>query len=156
MVMFVSVLTTGLVPGVGTCTLPTISLNVVLNSDTASFADFLRFPDLKGLTMDVRFLRHEAARFRGMADTADREATRLRFLAMAAEYDARANAADQVTEQTSSATETEPTELKLEEATNGLTQPDQGGALSFKPKGRIAREPKKTIVVETRPIGRQR
>jgi hypothetical protein len=106
--------------------------------------------------MDVRFLRHEAERFRGMADTADREATRLRFLAMAADYDARANVADAMTEQASSETDTEPREPKLEEATKGLTEPAQGEALSIKPKGRITREPKKTIVVETRPIGRQR
>jgi hypothetical protein len=91
-----------------------------------------------------------------MADTADREVTRLRFLAMADDYDARANVADEVTEQTSSETGTEPPEPKLEETTKVLTEPDQGGALSIKPKGRINREPKKTIVVETRPIGRQR
>jgi hypothetical protein len=154
--MFVSVLTTGLVPGVGTCTLPTVCLNVMLNSDTASFADFGASPTLKGLTMDVRFLRHEAERFRGMADTADREATRLRFLAMAADYDARANVADEVTKQTSSETGTEPPEPKLEETTKVLTEPDQEEALSIKPKGRINREPKKTTVVESRQIGRQR
>jgi hypothetical protein len=106
--------------------------------------------------MDVRFLRDEAARFRGMADTADREATRLRFLAMAADYDARANVADEVIEQTSSETDTEPPEPKLEEAAKRSTEPDQREALSIKPKGRITKEPKKTIVVETRPIGRQR
>jgi hypothetical protein len=106
--------------------------------------------------MNTRFLRDEAARFRGMADTADREATRLRFLAMAVDYDARANVADEVTKQASSEIDTEPPEPRLEEATKGLTEPDQGEALSIKPKGRITREPKKTIVVETRPIGRQR
>jgi hypothetical protein len=106
--------------------------------------------------MNTRFLRDEAARFRGMADTADREATRLRFLAMAVDYDARANVADEVTEQTSSETDTEPSVPRLEEAANGLTQPAQGGALSVKLKGRITREPKKTIVVETHPVGRQR
>jgi hypothetical protein len=100
--------------------------------------------------MDVRFLRHEAERFRGMADTADREATRLRFLAMATDYDARANVADEVTEQTSSETDTEPPEPKSEE------EPDRGQALSIKPKGRIIRETKKTTVVESRQIGRQR
>jgi hypothetical protein len=103
--------------------------------------------------MTSRFLRDEAARFRGMADTADREATRLRFLAMAVDYDARANVADEMIDQTSSETDTEPSEPKLEEAIKGLTEPDQGEALSVKPKGRITREPKKTIVVESRHIG---
>jgi hypothetical protein len=106
--------------------------------------------------MNSRFLRDEAARFRGMADTADREATKLRVLAMAADYDARANVADEATEQTSSETDTESPEPKLEEATNGLTEPDQGGALSLKSKGRPAKESKETIVVERRPIGGQR
>jgi hypothetical protein len=97
--------------------------------------------------MTSRFLRDEAARFRGMADTADREATRLRFLAMAADYDARANVADGATEQTSSATDTERPEPKLKEATKVLPEPDRGEALSVKPRARITREPKKTIVV---------
>ena len=43
--------------------------------------------------MDARVLRDEAARFRGMADDSDREATKLRLLAMAADYEARAVAA---------------------------------------------------------------
>jgi hypothetical protein len=154
--MFVSVLTTGLVPGVGTCTLPTVCLNVMLNSDTASFADFGASPTLKGLTMDVRFLRHEAERFRGMADTADREATRLRFLAMAADYDARAKVADGATEQTSIGTHTESPEPKLEDATEGLTEPDQGEALSLKPRERIAKESNETLAVQRRPMGRRK
>ena len=40
--------------------------------------------------MTPQFLRHEAARFRGMAEDADREATKTRLLAMAADYEARA------------------------------------------------------------------
>lgn len=44
--------------------------------------------------MNLRFLRDEAARFRGMADETDREATRLRLLAMAADYEARAMLAE--------------------------------------------------------------
>jgi hypothetical protein len=43
--------------------------------------------------MNHRFLRDEAARFRAMAEDTDHEATRLRRLAMAADYEARANAA---------------------------------------------------------------
>jgi hypothetical protein len=111
---------------------------------------------LKGLMMNSRFLRDEAARFRGMADTADREATRLRFLAMAVDYDARANVADEVTEQTSSEIDTEPPEPRLEEVTTGLTEPEQGEALSVKPRGRPSKESKEAIVVERRPVGRHR
>ena len=44
--------------------------------------------------MDSKFLRDEAARFRGMAETHDREASRLRLLKMAADYESKAEAAD--------------------------------------------------------------
>ena len=42
--------------------------------------------------MTPEFLREEAARFRGMAETIDREASKLRLLAMAADYEAKAEA----------------------------------------------------------------
>ena len=45
--------------------------------------------------MTPKFLREEAARFRGMAETIDREASKLRFLTMASDFDARAKAADE-------------------------------------------------------------
>jgi hypothetical protein len=48
--------------------------------------------------MTPRFLREEAARFRGMAETTDREASKLRLLTMALDYEARAKVADEVTE----------------------------------------------------------
>ncbi|HVC63169.1 MAG TPA: hypothetical protein VND19_22750 [Acetobacteraceae bacterium] len=48
--------------------------------------------------MTPKFLREEAARFRGMAETIDREASKLRFLAMAVDFDARAKAADESAE----------------------------------------------------------
>lgn len=48
--------------------------------------------------MTPKFLREEAARFRGMAETAEREASKQRLLTMAIDYEAKANAADQVTE----------------------------------------------------------
>jgi len=48
--------------------------------------------------MTPRFLRDEAARFRGMAGDTDRAATKERFLAMAADYDARAEVAHELTE----------------------------------------------------------
>ena len=47
--------------------------------------------------MDAKFLRDEAARFRGMAETQDRAASKQRFLAMAADYASRAEAADDLT-----------------------------------------------------------
>ncbi len=44
--------------------------------------------------MTPKFLREEADRFRGMAETTEREASKQRFLAMAADFEARAAAAD--------------------------------------------------------------
>jgi hypothetical protein len=44
--------------------------------------------------MHSRFLREEAARFRGMAETQDREASKVRLLKMAADYEAQADAKD--------------------------------------------------------------
>lgn len=47
--------------------------------------------------MTPQFLRSEAARFREMAEAVtDREASRQRLLAMALDYEARAEAADKV------------------------------------------------------------
>jgi hypothetical protein len=51
--------------------------------------------------MEPKFLREEAARFRGMAESQDREASKLRLLKMAADYEAKAEAADELTEQSS-------------------------------------------------------
>jgi hypothetical protein len=53
---------------------------------------------LKGLMMTPKFLREEAARFRGMAGTADLEASKLRLLAMATDFESRATAADESVE----------------------------------------------------------
>jgi hypothetical protein len=55
-------------------------------------------PTLKGLDMTPQFLREEAARFRGLAGTIDREASKLRLLTMADDYASRAKAADELTE----------------------------------------------------------
>lgn len=46
--------------------------------------------------MTPQFLRSEAARFREMAESTDREASRQRLLSMAADYESRATAADQM------------------------------------------------------------
>jgi hypothetical protein len=48
--------------------------------------------------MTPQFMREEAARFRGMADTAEREASKMRLLKMATDYEARAKAAEVLTE----------------------------------------------------------
>ena len=53
---------------------------------------------LKGLDMTPQFLREEAIRFRGMAVTVDREASKLRLLTMENDYESRAKAADALTE----------------------------------------------------------
>lgn len=70
----------------------------MLNADTASLASVWGLlPTLKGLAMTPQFLRYEAARFRGMAGVAERESSKLRLLAMATDYDARAKIADDMT-----------------------------------------------------------
>jgi hypothetical protein len=51
---------------------------------------------VKGLAMTPKFLREEAARFRGMAGKADREASKLRLLAMVIDFESRATAADEL------------------------------------------------------------
>ena len=48
--------------------------------------------------MTPKFLREEAARFRGMAETADREASKARFLTMATDFETRAKTAEASTE----------------------------------------------------------
>jgi hypothetical protein len=46
--------------------------------------------------MAPEFLREKAARFRGMAETVDREASKLRYLTMANDFEARAKTADEL------------------------------------------------------------
>jgi hypothetical protein len=48
--------------------------------------------------MTSKFLREEAARFRSMAGTADLEASKLRLLAMATDFESQATAADESVE----------------------------------------------------------
>jgi hypothetical protein len=95
--------------------------------------------------MNARFLRDEAARFRGMADETDREATKVRLLAMAADYDARAKLAHELTEPNSGeAVEAIPEPVPDESG----QEPSPGGTLKLK-SGRT-----ETIVVQRRPVGR--
>jgi hypothetical protein len=58
--------------------------------------------------MTPKFLREEAARFRSMAETSDREASKQRFLAMAVDFEGRAQAADEVTDPAPEPAVTEP------------------------------------------------
>ena len=62
---------------------PTISLKY----DRASGLHVEIPMTLKGLDLTPQFLREEAIRFRGMAVTVDREASKLRLLTMANDYE---------------------------------------------------------------------
>jgi hypothetical protein len=59
------------------------------------------FSNRRGLAMDPKFLREEAARFRDMAEAQDREASKRRLLNMAADYETKAEAADKLTDASS-------------------------------------------------------
>ncbi len=48
--------------------------------------------------MTPQFLRAEAARFRGMAEVTEREASKQRLLAMALDYESKAETADGLAE----------------------------------------------------------
>jgi hypothetical protein len=91
--------------------------------------------------MNARFLRDEAARFRGMVDDTDREATKLRLLAMAAEYEERARSANELAGP------------NLDEADNGSTEPNLEQAIKVVPASIMAKE---TVAVQRRPVGRPR
>jgi hypothetical protein len=105
--------------------------------------------------MNARFLRDEAARFRGMADDASRDATRLRLLAMADEYEAKAKVADELTEPVSGAADDDPADATLDREVEVPDEPAQGDTLKLRPGRRIFKETKETVVVERRPAGRR-
>jgi hypothetical protein len=110
----------------------------------------------KGSTMDVRFLRDEAARFRGMADDADRESTKHRLLAMAADYEARARVANEVAEPNSGDSDKAMTEPNSDNVNSGFVEPNVGEAIKVKPSRKVATGLKETIVVGRRPVGHPR
>jgi hypothetical protein len=91
-----------------------------------------------------RFLRHEAARFRGVAEDADREATKMRLLAMAADHEARAGVANEMTDPNPS------------EENGGLVEPttDDGPKITLDRK--IATDLKEAVMVRRRPVGHPR
>jgi hypothetical protein len=90
--------------------------------------------------MTPQFLRHEAARFRGMAEDADREATKARLLAMAADYETRAGVDSELTEPDSSEAN-EPTQVEAPPINIGT---------------KITAGLKETVLVPRRPVGRPR
>jgi hypothetical protein len=106
--------------------------------------------------MTPRFLRDEATRFRGMANDTDREATKLRLLAMTADYDARAEVADELAAPHSGEVTIPVTQPKLAEPVDDVTEPHSDQARVVSPARRVARELKETVVVQRRPVGRPR
>jgi hypothetical protein len=101
---------------------------------------------LKGLTMNARFLRDEAARFRGMADDTDREATKIRLLAMAADYEARAGVANELIDP-----DPDPGEASGEVVE---PTPDEPPKMTLGKK--VATGLNETVLVRRRPVGRPR
>jgi hypothetical protein len=90
-----------------------------------------------------------------MAVDADREATKARLLAMAADYEARAMAATGADPKMGDAAN-ETVEPAQENEAAGLTKPGIGGTLTSKPDRKTTQGLKETIVVERRPVGRTR
>jgi hypothetical protein len=106
--------------------------------------------------MTPKFLRDEAARFRGMAGETDREATKERFLAMAADYDARAGIANELTEpksgeEISDAVEPDPGDANTETVESAH---DEASKITLGRK--ISTGSKETVSVQRRPVGRPR
>ena len=96
--------------------------------------------------MTAQFLRDEAARFRGMAGDTDRPATRVRLLAMAADYDVRAGVANELSDH-----DPDPGE-----ATDDVVDPTQDEAPKITLGKKIATGLKETVMVQRRPVGRPR
>jgi hypothetical protein len=89
-----------------------------------------------------------------MADDADRESTKHRLLAMAADYEARARVANELAEPNSGEVDQEAVEPNLDGAIVGMDEPNLGVPLEVKSVGKIARGLKETVVVTRRPVGR--
>ena len=106
--------------------------------------------------MNARFLRDEAARFRGMVDDTDREATKVRLLAMAADYEARAKAAHEPEEPNSGEAEKAMTEPNSGEMNNELVKLTTDHAPRITLGGKTVTGLKETVLVQRRPVGRPR
>jgi hypothetical protein len=103
--------------------------------------------------MNHQFLRDEAARFRGMADDTDREASKHRLLAMAADYESRARIAGASTESDLAGAIIEPSGAERAEM---LTQPHQDEAIKPLSGRKIGRERNDGASVERRSVGRSK
>jgi hypothetical protein len=103
--------------------------------------------------MTPQFLRHEAARFRGMAEEADREATRARLHAMAADYEARAGVDNEVTEPNSDDATSEP---NSGDANTEALEPTHDEAPKITLGRKVTTGLKETVLVPRRPVGRRR
>jgi hypothetical protein len=113
-------------------------------------------PPLKGSTMTPQFLHHEAARFRGMAEDADREATKARLLAMAADYEARAGTANELTEPNSGDDDKAMTGPHSGDANTEAVKPTHNEAPGITLGRKVATGLKETVLVQRRPVGRPR
>ena len=106
--------------------------------------------------MNARFLRDEAARFRGMAEDADRVATKERFHAMAADYEARAGVGNELAEPQPAAVISEVSKLDLDGISTTLDEPNVDEPLKIRPGRKIATGMKETALVQRRPVGHPR
>jgi hypothetical protein len=93
--------------------------------------------------MNARFLRDEAARFRSMAADTDHEASRLRRLATADEYEARAVAA-----------EGKPQPPPVEEIADEVTEPPKPKAIKLDAGTRLTLGSETVSSDARRPVGR--
>jgi hypothetical protein len=92
--------------------------------------------------MNARFLRDEAARFRGMAADTDREASKVRLLVMAADYEARAEVARELVGPPLDA------EIKV------LVEPSLGEPMKGEPVRKITLGLKEPVIAHRRPVVR--
>ena len=106
--------------------------------------------------MTPQFLRHEAARFRGMAEDADRDATKVRLLAMAADYEARAGIDNELTEPNSGEATSEVNEASSGEANTEGVEATHNEAPKITLGRKLATGLKEIVVVPRRPVGRPR
>ena len=95
--------------------------------------------------MTPKFLREEAARFRGMADEHTREASKLRLLTMAADYESRATAADGLV-----------AAPPQEEAAPALPEVAEGEVTNPEASVKVALGLKDSTLAARRPVGRPR
>lgn len=106
--------------------------------------------------MTPRFLRDEAARFRGMAGDTDRAATRERFLAMAADYEARSRIADELEEPNHGEADRVTAESNLDDGKSEATEPTREEVPKVTLGRKAATGLKETVLVQRRPVGRPR